>query len=201
MKVRALAAVAVLLVAAGCSGGHARKLTAAGHSSSTTAETTTTVGAEATTTTGGVATAPPTTARTGAASQPRSTPTTARASAAPTTEPPNLSNDNTGIEVVTEADNGKTFTVHRGTQGIEVQLSNDNVWTEPQASSAQVLTRSSGSANSDGSAQATFMAAGDGTTTVSSDGRSQPQPCQTANPPCMVPDHIVQFRVTVNVVG
>src|SRR5579864_1962984 len=156
MKVRALAAVAVLLVAVGCSGGHARKLMAAGHSSSTTAETTTTtVGAEATSTTGGVATAPPTTARTGAASQPRSTPTTARASAAPTTEPPNLSNDNTGIEVVTEADNGKTFTLHRGTQGIEVQLSNDNVWTEPQASSAQVLTRTSGSANSDGSAQAT----------------------------------------------
>jgi len=103
--------------------------------------------------------------------------------------------------VVTEADNGKTFTLHRGDQGILVQLSNDNVWTEPQASSSQVLTRTDGSTNSDGSAQATFVAAGDGQATVTADGRSHPLPCQTANPPCMVPDHIVHFQVTVNVVG
>lgn len=103
--------------------------------------------------------------------------------------------------VVTEADNGKAFTLHRGDQGIQVELANDNVWTEPDTSNASVATRTSGSTNSDGSAQATFLATGDGQAIVSADGRSHPQPCETATPPCMVPDHIVHFQVTVNVVG
>jgi len=162
-------------------------------------DTATTVGDAATSTTGVVGAPAATTAATTPKARP--TPTTAKVSPAPTTAPPNLENDHVGIMVITEADNGKTFTLHRGDQGIEVQLSNDNVWTEPQASSAQVLTRTDGSTNSDGSARATFMATGDGQATVSANGTSHPLPCETANPPCMVPDHIVHFQVTVNVVG
>ena len=123
---------------------------------------------------------------------PRTTPTTAPA-VGPGPPPP-------GTAVVNEADNGKSYTVVRG-QHLEVQLSNDNVWTEPDTSNAAVATRTSGSTNSDGSAQAVFVAAGDGQAIVSADGRSHPLPCETATPRCMVPDHIVHFQVTVNVVG
>jgi hypothetical protein len=182
----------VLLIGGACSSGHAHKLTAAGHTSSSTVDTATTVD-QATSPTG-AASPSPTTATTRAllAQQPRST-----ASAAPTAPPPTANNNSV---TVTEADDGQTFTLHRN-QALSVSLSNDNVWSEPQASSTQVLTRTSGSANGDGSAQATFAATGDGQTAVSADGRSHPQPCETANPPCMVPDHIVHFQVTVNVVG
>ena len=131
----------------------------------------------------------------------RTTPSTAKVTPPPTTAPRNPSNDHVNLVVVTEADNGKTFTLHRGDQGIQVQLSNDNVWTEPDTSNAAVATRTSGSTNSDGSAQAVFVAAGDGQAIVSADGRSHPLPCETATPRCMVPDHIVHFQVTVNVTG
>ena len=103
--------------------------------------------------------------------------------------------------MVTEADNGKTFTLHRGDQGIQVELANDNVWTEPDTSNASVATRTSGSTSPDGSAQAAFLAAGDGQAIVSADGRSHPQACETATPPCVTPDHVVHFQVTVTVAG
>ncbi|MBV8560531.1 MAG: hypothetical protein JO050_07145 [Acidimicrobiia bacterium] len=122
--------------------------------------------------------------------------------AAPTTTAaPNPGSNSATTVVVTEADDGKTFTLHRGTQNISVQLSNDNVWTEPQASNSGVLSRTSGSTNGDGSAAASFAAVGDGQTTISADGRSHPLPCETAQPRCYVPDHIVVFQVTVNVGG
>ena len=198
MKARAAAVALVLVIGAACSGGHAHKLAAAGRSTTTTELL---AGAESSSTTSSVTVVSSATTTTGGTIPPKPRPTPTTASASPTTAPPNLSNDNVGIVVVTEADDGKTFTLHRANQGITVQLSNDNVWAEPQASNAAVLTRTSGSTQSDGSAQATFMAAGDGQATVSADGRSHPVPCETAQPPCMVPDHIVHFQVTVTVVG
>jgi hypothetical protein len=204
------AAVAVLViggVAAATRGNqHRSRVTAADHSSTTApdepqAGVPATDVAPSTTSTApltSVTTAPSGLVATG--STPRTT-THRTAAATSTTAAPNLNNDVVGITVVTEADDGKTFTLHRGREGILVRLSNDNVWTEPQASDARVLTRKSGSTNSDGSAEATFMAAGDGQTTVSADGRSHPLPCETAQPRCMVPDHVVYFHVNVNVVG
>jgi hypothetical protein len=182
------AAILLVVTVAGCSGSkHARVRTATtGTTSTSTTETSvpptssTAAGPNGTI----VAVTPPPTA------PPRSTTTAG-----------NLENDNFSYVVVTEADDGKSFTLHRSNQGIEVRLSTGEVWTEPDTSDPRVLARKAGTTNSDGSANATFDATSDGQATITAEGRSHPQPCQTAQPPCMIPDHVRAFHVNVTVVG
>jgi hypothetical protein len=106
-----------------------------------------------------------------------------------------------GSIVVTNADNGKHYTLVRG-QYLVVELDSEGyMWTEPDTSNSGVLPRDGGWTRSDGSAYGTFKGASTGTADVSSDGRSIPPPCATATPPCLVPDHILHFSVSVTVVG
>ena len=205
----AASALAVVVIGAGVAlrgGGHRSDLTAAGQQQSTSEEPA--AGVEGATdvtssTINAIAGSSVTTLGSsggGGAPAPHNPAATSPAATAPSNG--NFGNDNFQMVVVTEADNGKTFTLQSGRNGLFVQLSKDNVWTEPQSSDAKVLPKVSGSTNGDGSAQATFSAGADGQATVTAQGRSQPLPCQTAKPtPCMVPDHIVEFRITVNVVG
>ena len=160
------------------------------------------------TTTEDQGTAPPSTSTTVPATSTSTTGVRSTAPAPRPTVPPqstttaaNLGNDNVSVLTLTEADDGKSYTVRRGNQGVEVRLSNSEVWTEPQTSDPAVLARTSVSTSSDGGAQATFMATGDGQAAITAEGRSHPQPCQTAQPPCMIPDHVRQFHVNITVVG
>jgi hypothetical protein len=99
---------------------------------------------------------------------------------------------------VTEADDGKTYALHRGDR-LVVQLGPGYQWTEPASSNEAVLARTSGSTSGDGSAQATFAATTAGAADVTATGTAPPSPCRTANPPCMMPDYARQFRVSVSV--
>jgi hypothetical protein len=75
------------------------------------------------------------------------------------------------------------------------------MWTEPASSNSTVLPRDGGWARSDGSAEGMFTGASTGTADVSAEGRSIPPPCATATPRCLVPDHVMAFKVSVRVVG
>ena len=97
---------------------------------------------------------------------------------------------------VTEADSGKSYTLHRGDR-LVVQLSGSSLdWTEPASSNDAVLHRTSGSVGTDGSAQATFSANAQGQADVTSTGDP---PCRKSSPPCMAPSML--FQVSVTVVG
>jgi hypothetical protein len=209
----AIASVVVLVLAAGIAlaarGDHpAKTVRAAGRSATTSAPDEPQAGdpaAEPSTT--GLSTPPSSSAGVSGGATSRQT-VVATVAPKPTTAPPtstattgNLQNDSVGIVVITEADNGKSYTLHRNSQGIQVQLSNGEMWTEPQSSNGTVLPRRSGSTNSDGSAQALFVAGADGQATITAQGQSHPQPCQTAQPRCLMPDHIMEFQVNVAVVG
>ena len=101
--------------------------------------------------------------------------------------------------VLTEQDNGRTITVHRG-DVIEVDLSapqNAMRWTEPQSTDETVARRSSGAARSDGSADAVFGAAQDGNAGILA---SRMPACYFSTPRCLPPQRI-DFQVTIVVTG
>jgi hypothetical protein len=178
----AAVAIAVALTFAACSGGHHALVRAArtptgGPTSTSTTETTA---------------APPTTLASSGTID--TSPPSATAPSPPTTTA------GTGIVVVSDADDGKSFTLRRGQQMV-VRLSATDVWTEPASSDARVLARTAASTKPDGSAEATFVGSADGQAAVTAEGRSHPQPCQTAQPPCMVPDHVREFHVDITVTG
>jgi hypothetical protein len=111
----------------------------------------------------------------------------------PTTSPPG---PGPHTITVTEADSGKSYTLHRGDHMV-VQLSGSSLdWTEPASSNDAVLHRTSGSVGADGSAQATFSANAKGQADVTSTGDP---PCRKSTPPCMAPSML--FQVSVTVVG
>ncbi|HEV3352279.1 MAG TPA: hypothetical protein VG076_05120 [Acidimicrobiales bacterium] len=128
---------------------------------------------------------------------PTPTPTTSSSTAPPVGPGP----PPPGSIVVTNADNGKHYTLVRG-QDLVVELQPEGyMWTEPASSSSDVLPRDGGWTRGDGSASGTFRGASTGTADVTADGRSIPPPCATATPRCLVPDHILHFSVSVTVVG
>jgi hypothetical protein len=102
---------------------------------------------------------------------------------------------------VTNADNGKSYTLVRGQHLVVELYTSGYMWTEPASSNSIVLPRDGGWARSDGSAEAMFTGASTGTADVSAEGRSVPPPCATATPRCAMPDHVVEFKVSVTVVG
>jgi hypothetical protein len=118
-----------------------------------------------------------------------------------TTAPPSSTTSTTnapptdGDVVVTQADDGKTFSLHEG-QRLIVNLTGDGwTYTEPDTDDATVLPRISGSADDvsgDASARFTGAAAGTAQVTSTKDAR-----CRKSNPPCMTPSYL--FKVTVNV--
>ncbi|MCU1591180.1 MAG: hypothetical protein JWP11_2436 [Frankiales bacterium] len=86
-------------------------------------------------------------------------------SAAPRPTPP-------APAIVSNADNGKTFTLVRG-QRLRVDLQ-EGTWTDPASASATVLHRSS-TRNDPGEARAVFVATAKGSTTVSATTTSSPR--------------------------
>ena len=109
-----------------------------------------------------------------------------------TTTPPS-----TGDTVsVTQADDGKTFTLRRG-QHLVVTLDDPSwQWSEPDTDKPSVLARTAVSANpSSTHVTASFDAEGAGQAHVSA---SKDAPCRNAQPPCMVPTYL--WQITVNVV-
>ena len=101
--------------------------------------------------------------------------------------------------VLTQQDNGRTITVHRG-DVVEVDLSapqNAMRWTEPQSTDETVVRRSSGAARSDGSASAVFGAAQDGNAGIFA---SRMPACYFSTPRCLPPQRI-DFQVTIVVTG
>ena len=101
--------------------------------------------------------------------------------------------------VLTQQDNGRTITVHRG-DIVEVDLSapqNAMRWTEPQSTDETVARRSSGAARSDGSAYAVFGAAQDGNAGILA---SRMPACYFSTPRCLPPQRI-DFQVTIVVTG
>jgi hypothetical protein len=101
--------------------------------------------------------------------------------------------------VLTEKDSGRTITVHRG-DVVEVDLSapvNGSRWTEPQSTDQTVARRTSGAAQTDGSAYAVFGAAGDGNARV---WASRMPACSFSTPRCYPPVGI-DFQVTIVVTG
>jgi hypothetical protein len=119
----------------------------------------------------------------------------------PTTKappPPTTAGTHPATVTVTEADDGKSYALRRGDR-LVVQLGPGSKWTEPASSNEAILARTGGSANADGSAQASFSAGATGTAEVTATGTAPPSPCRTAKPPCMMPDYARQFRVSVTV--
>ena len=98
--------------------------------------------------------------------------------------------------VVTEADNGKSYTLHRG-DTLEVRLSGGTYhWSTPMSSNEAVLRRTAVAAGTaDGGAWASFVAQADGQADVTSTGDP---PCRQSTPPCMAPSQLFQvsFRVS-----
>jgi hypothetical protein len=106
-----------------------------------------------------------------------------------------------GSIIVNNADNGKSYVLTPG-QHLVVQLQPEGyTWTEPASSNSSALPRDSGRTWNDGSASATFQASALGNADVTSEGRSIPPPCATATPRCMVPDHVMEFKISVTVAG
>jgi hypothetical protein len=117
------------------------------------------------------------------------TPTTAR----PPSTTPSPPGQPTTV-TVTEADSGKSYTLHRGDRLVVQLQSSGYEWTEPASSNDTVLHRTGGSGGT--SASATFSATAGGTADVTSTGDL---PCRKATPPCMAPSRL--FQVSVTVVG
>ena len=134
----------------------------------------------------GTAYAPPTTMV-----SPSTTNTTAH-NGSTTTTPPTSGDTVT----VTQADDGKTFTLSRG-QHLVVTLDDPSwQWSDPDTDNAKVLARTAVSANpSSTHVTASFDAKTNGQAHVSA---SKDAPCRYAQPPCMVPTYL--WQITVNVV-
>jgi hypothetical protein len=100
-----------------------------------------------------------------------------------------------GDVVVTQADDGKSFTLHEG-QRLVVNLAGDGwTYTEPDTDNATVLPRVGGSADdASGDASATFTGATAGTAQVTSTKDAR---CRKSNPPCMTPSYLFKITVTV----
>lgn len=96
---------------------------------------------------------------------------------------------------VTEADDGKSYTLHRG-DTLDVGLAGGTYhWTPPMSSDENVLRRTgAASGTADGGTWASFSAQSAGHADVSSTGDP---PCRQASPPCMVPSRLFQVHVTV----
>jgi hypothetical protein len=157
------------------------------------AGSTTTTGAGGTaSSTGPVASAGTAYAPPGSISHP--SPTTTRATTPATTATSQPSS--TGTVTVTQDDNGKTFTLHRG-QHLVVSLSAPGwEWSEPDTDNAAVLQRVAVSANpASDQVTASFDAKTAGQAHVSA---AKDAPCRKAQPPCMVPTYL--WQITVNVV-
>jgi hypothetical protein len=94
--------------------------------------------------------------------------------------------------LVTQADNGHTYRLHKG-DGLQVQLSGLSgvIWTEPASSNQGVLERTGGSSGA--TATGTFVAR--------SDGKAQVTALGTPNCSGACPTYIVEFHVNVVVVG
>jgi hypothetical protein len=93
---------------------------------------------------------------------------------------------------VTDADSGKSYTLHKGDR-LVVQLQGSTYeWTEPASSNDAALHRTAGSGGT--SASATFSATASGTASVTSTGDL---PCRKSTPPCMAPSRLFQISVTV----
>jgi hypothetical protein len=192
--------VTVLIISAGCSSGHAHKLTAAGRSATTAGNT-----SPSSTTTATTSTTPSsrfTVTSTSTDGTVRSNPgrptTTIGSNQSQATAPPPAQPQTV---VVTNADDGKNYALRRGDR-LVVQLQPDGyTWTEPASSNSGVLGRDGGGTKSDGSANATFTAAAAGSADASAEGRSIPPPCATATPRCATPDHVLEFKASVTVVG
>ena len=105
----------------------------------------------------------------------------------PTPVPPNATR-----VTLTEADSGRSISVHGGTT-IVVGLagSPSYAWTEPATSNAGVVARVSGAVNADGSATATFDATAPGSAdlTATDNPRCYPQ--------CLPPSRLWRVAVTV----
>jgi hypothetical protein len=121
-------------------------------------------------------------------------------SQAASTAPPRFAASSTGQArprvVLSQKDSGRTITVHPG-DVVEVDLSSPqdtSHWTVPSSTDETVVTPSSGSARSDGSARAVFTAPGK---SGSADLQASRVPaCATATPRCLPPQRI-DFRVTI----
>ena len=97
--------------------------------------------------------------------------------------------------VVTNADNGKSYSLHRG-DTLEVRLSGGTYhWSPPMSSNEAVLRRTAvATGTTDGGAWASFLAVADGQADVTSTGDP---PCRQSTPPCMAPSQL--FRVSLRV--
>jgi len=93
--------------------------------------------------------------------------------------------------MVTEADNGHRYRLHKG-EGLDVQLSSPSIvtWTEPSSSNQAVLQRTSGSPGA--TATGTFIAAAKGKVQVTATGTP------SCAPVCQL---LLEFEISVSVVG
>ena len=119
-----------------------------------------------------------------------STTTTVRHGSTTTTAP--TSDDTVSV---TQADDGKTFTLRRG-QHLVVTLDDESwQWSDPDTDNASVLKRTAVSANpSSTHVTASFDATAVGQAHVSA---SKDAPCRNSQPPCMVPTYLWQVTVSV----
>jgi hypothetical protein len=94
--------------------------------------------------------------------------------------------------VVTQADTGHSYRLHKGDL-LDVQLTEPSgvIWTEPASSNQAVLQRTGGSSGT--TATGTFVAG--------SHGKAQVTALGTPNCTVVCPDFIVAFEVSVTVVG
>ncbi|MBA3653453.1 MAG: hypothetical protein H0W70_04595 [Actinobacteria bacterium] len=150
------------------------------------------VNGEQTTTTRGATVSPSGTAYAPPASVVYPSATTVAPPRATTTSAPPSTNDTV---MVSQDDNGKTFTLRPG-QHLVVSLSDPGWrWSEPDTDNSTVLARTAVSANPGSDhVTASFDAKKTGQAHVSA---SKDAPCRAANPPCMTPTYL--WQITVNV--
>jgi hypothetical protein len=110
--------------------------------------------------------------------------------AAPSTTTTTHPGPATGTTTVTEADSGRSYSLHRGDR-LVVNLSGPAIytWTEPASSNGAVLARASGSSGA--TASAVFVAAVDGPASVSATDSPN------CYPQCLPPTRLFQVNVSV----
>jgi hypothetical protein len=97
--------------------------------------------------------------------------------------------------MVTEEDNGKTFTLRPGQHLVVTLDDSSSIWSDPETDNAAVLSRTAVSANPSAThVTASFDAKSAGQAHVSA---SKDLPCRNAQPPCMAPTQLWQITVTV----
>jgi hypothetical protein len=179
-------AVALLLLAAGCSNG-------ARQARPTQSPTPTPPVPASATPSPTPSAAPATTAPAGT-----TPPATRAATHPPTTSAPRATTSapSAGLVTLTEQDSGRTVRVARGTT-IVVRLDGGQVapWSAADTSDGTVVRRTSATTG-EGSSRATFRAVGDGTANLSAAAHPR---CRDVRPSCGAPDR--SWRVKVVVTG